>query len=221
MSEKDLKILESHKWLEVYFVRDKDLTQIQGKNETHNIYKYGHYSRVEGFDFNKYNRFIEENGFPPPATSIGNVFPNPDSMKPGIEIMPSRKLFEYGGRFYYILFDSLNIDTNDASRYGMIIENRRRLRPKIDRFLKEELYAPLKEDRTAYEKNLVRLIEENLKKPQNLFDLHVLSEPKAKWVGFDEINLREALEKGIKISIDWFLANKILAIYAINAFNSS
>ena len=217
--KKKLKVLQSHKALHVYFVRDSDKVSIEGKSRRYKIYKSGHEDRIENFDYDFYSDFIQEHGYQPPATKVGDVYPNPTSTKPGIEIMLAKELFRTGA--YYMIFDTFGFDTVNRSEYGRILMNRGRARSKIDKFLREEVYAPLGESREAYEKNLVELIEKYLTNPHNLFDLHILSEPKAQWVRFDEIDLKEALDKGIRLNIDWCMANKVLAMYAIKAWKNS
>ncbi len=218
-----MRILESKKAEPVYFVKEKDKIFLQGDDKIIELYRKGYnYSpgeiKFESYKglFEFYDKFVTEKEYSPSVLKLCEAHPNKQSKKPGIEIMASRSLFKKGLVSYYSLMDNAGLDTDNSHFKNKITRNRKKARSKIDRFLKKELYAPLSKSEKAYEKNLVRLINENVRNPENYFDLHLLSEPKARWAEFDEIDLEEALMKNISIDIDWVLANKILAGSAID-----
>ena len=225
-----LKLIESERGVHVYFVDPQELkTVITGKRKVE-IYRKGYLGAVSHEDFEKsygfLNEFFEENGYLPPATMLGTVHILGDDTTPGIEIFANDLLFRGIGMpkefadtkemSYYDMVDSLGIDTKHgfAPLYSIINKNRRKLHEEIDDFLIEELYGEPEETRARSEK-VLELVGKYVKFPEHVFQLHVLSEPEAKWVRFNRAYIERAIEEGVLVDIDWFLANKILAIHAV------
>lgn len=205
-----LKLIRTRQGFNVYYVEPENLKQ----TGSHKVYSHGVHGFVTDFDFKEYEKSIAEKGFPPPADQIGIVHPNLNALKPGIEIMPARSLFSRGGLNYYSLMDAVDLDNTSPSLRAKIQTYKRKRLYEIDEFLEKELYASCMKSRTNYEKNLVTLIKTHISHPENLFDLHILGPRNAYWTSFSSIDISKALDAGIRMDIDWMLANKLLGLYA-------
>ena len=217
MSDENLKVLEANKLLYVYYVRDENKVEVKGKEgNVHQIYKQAYPCSIEDLDVITYSKFIFEKGYQPPATQVAKVFPNPNGIFPGIMIRENQDFYKNWGELYYALKGGCGIDRTSRSMidWASVLERRRQIYPKILEF-KERVYAPLNESREAFERGLIELVKENLDKPETFLDLFILSEPKARFVNYGEIDLEDALDKDIRLGIDdhaaWLLALKVIS----------
>jgi len=182
--EKNLKILESHRSLYVYYVREEDKVEIKGKDgNLHQIYKKAYPCKIEDLDVINYSKFVFENGYQPPATQVAKVFPNPNGIFPGIMIRESQDFYINWGKLYYA------IKRKEKQMYATILQ------------FEKKVYTPLNDSRKAFERGLVELVE-RFKKPELAIDLFLLTEPEARFVRYGEIDLEDALDKGVRLSID-------------------
>jgi len=206
-----VKILSSYQALPVYFVHETDIVTIEAMK----LYKNGFIADSTEFDFEAYDAQITDRGWPDPLDTLAKVTPNMRATKPGIEIMCNRDLFKQDGRFFYALMDAKELDSVEISSQQKIRTCRSKKRKDIDKFLEKKLYA-FERDVVKYQTTLITLIKKTIKNPTKLFELHVLQEDMARWIPWNETFLEHALKQQVTIDIDWLLANKLLALYAID-----
>ncbi len=213
--EEKLHLLRMRRLHEVYFVSDSTLTYVNGAGGGHDIYRFGLGSFIDDWDYEKYSRFYEKNGYQPPADAVGTVVPNQRSIWPGIEIMLHRR-FCRDPKLWYGLMRHLGVDGDYGSpgSHEHVWKARLRLRNRSERFLADELYSPLIANQRSYQWNLLNLFDRHVPNPSRLFELRVLSDPVGRYMSWDAVDLYHANREGVRIDIDWLLANKVLAAYA-------
>jgi hypothetical protein len=207
---KIVKLIPSYRALPVYYVDTADLVRIQDRK----IFTKGLYASDEDFDFETYDSQITNRGWPDPLSRLAKVRPNMEATKPGIEIMCNRKLFEQNGSFFYMLMESKGIDSIEKALQPKITRTRVKTRREMDKFLETQVYAFAK-NHSDYQERLLKVIADTIRNPQNLFELHILGEKRAEWVPWNSEFMQNAHKSKVIIDMDWLLANKLLALYAI------
>lgn len=178
-----LNVLKGHKLYNVYYVREEDKVEVNGKERNIQIYKKAYPCKIRDLDVVAYSKFIFEHGYQPPATDVANVLPDPNGIFPGIMIRENQDFYKNWGKMYYA------IKNKERQMYATILQFEKRI------------YAPLNESRETFERGLVELIK-RFRNPELNIDLFLLSESEARFVKYGEIDIEDALDKGVRLSID-------------------
>ncbi|MFT7615328.1 MAG: hypothetical protein ACI8Y7_000134 [Candidatus Woesearchaeota archaeon] len=218
MASDKLTILRSERASPIFYVSSSNLVTVQRtQGRPIKVYQQAFGFTERGlFDLEGYGRHIDKYGYGLPADKTSQVQPNRKAREAGIEIRLAEDLFQNGASGFYDIFDRAGVDSGNSYDVKSMKHMRAITRRQVDNWLEKKVYGFEKSNGT-FGRNLINLTKAVIPNPDDYFGVRVLTKGKAKRMKFSEIDYDNALEQGVSISIDWVIANKVLALCLSNA----